>query len=980
MKRLIFILLYFSFSASAQNSVSFENAYDQYEYLPSGILEAVSYSNTHIKNISSTEQVSCSGMPLPYGIFGLFENGENYFKENGKLVEELSGIPITIQKSLISNQILAYAGAFNALMQIQTTDISQKNDPTKIYTVLEQLSEIPDSGLVNLFARDAQIFEYLRFMNSHEKAQIFQFEQHHFNLSSVFGIENYNVLSSKRISLSANGIASENNQTYTLSAAKSTQYGPAIWNPAPSCNFSSRSGTAVSAITIHTIQGTYAGAISWSQNCSSSVSYHYVVRSSDGQITQMVAEEEKAWHVGSENPYTIGYEHEGYVTESTWYTPEMYENSADLSRDIINSGYGIEGIRTYFGPSSSSSDVLGGCTKIKGHQHYPNQTHLDPGIYWDWEHYYRLINNNPSVVTLTDPTGNFYDSGGAASNYTDDERLIWLIEPANALNVTINFTAFSIENNYDYLYIYDGNSIDAPLFGVYTSTNSPGTISSTGGSLTIEFRSDCGTVSSGWAANWTSTIINTIPPSTSIENLSDWKTQNWTANFTDGAVGTVDQKYYLCASKPSGYNGWKSNTIKGFLNEDFDDNLSDWIQQTDSWSVTGNAISNTDINQSNTNSWINLAQNDQASYLYHWKQNITSSGANQRAGLHFFCDDPTLPNRGNSYFVYFRNSNNKVQIYKVVNDVFTMEIENDCSVNTNIAYDYKVTYDPQTGWIRVFANDTLVSEWQDPSPLVSGSAVSLRTGNCIVEFDDVRVYKSRSNTASVSVGPGEDFFEQSENSNPAGMIRSIVLDDGDLWSNVNSEEYLVDWTVPVIDEINDGSGLDLDTIYNPIIEGNWAASDPNSGLLEFEYAIGTTSGGTDVSNWTNNGLSQTFSHVLASPIYDQIYYLSLRATNGAGLINELVSDGQRLVEESSSIYENWLNAISIYPNPASDFLFFKNVKSPIEIFLYSPEGKLLLERKITSDSAIELNKYAAGIYQLVIRNGNQFVVKKVEIL
>ena len=173
---------------------------------------------------------------------------------------------------------------------------------------------------------------------------------------------------------------------------KSQDYGPALWTPTTSCNFSSRNGTAVSAITIHTVQGSYSGAISWAQNCNSGVSYHYVIRSSDGQVTQMVLEGSKAWHVGSENPYTIGYEHEGYVNNPVWYTNSLYQSSANLSKDIILSGYGINGLRTYYGAASSGSNVLGTCVKIKGHQHYPNQTHTDPGINWDWEKYYRLIN------------------------------------------------------------------------------------------------------------------------------------------------------------------------------------------------------------------------------------------------------------------------------------------------------------------------------------------------------------------------------------------------------------------------------------------------------------------------------------------------------------------------------------------------------------------------------------------------------------
>ena len=39
------------------------------------------------------------------------------------------------------------------------------------------------------------------------------------------------------------------------------------------------------------------------------------------------------------------------------------------------------------------------------------------------------------------------------------------------------------------------------------------------------------------------------------------------------------------------------------------------------------------------------------------------------------CDDPTLPNRGNSYFVWMREDDDKLQIYKVVNDVFSLEVQ-----------------------------------------------------------------------------------------------------------------------------------------------------------------------------------------------------------------------------------------------------------------------------------------------------------------
>ncbi len=77
-----------------------------------------------------------------------------------------------------------------------------------------------------------------------------------------------------------------------------------------------------------------AGAISWFQNRQSQVSAHYVIRSSDGQITQMVEENDTAWHGRNWNGRSIGIEHEGWVDQPRWFTDAMYRSSAALTREI----------------------------------------------------------------------------------------------------------------------------------------------------------------------------------------------------------------------------------------------------------------------------------------------------------------------------------------------------------------------------------------------------------------------------------------------------------------------------------------------------------------------------------------------------------------------------------------------------------------------------------------------------------------------
>ncbi|MEH6435354.1 peptidoglycan recognition protein family protein [Massilia sp. DD77] len=172
-------------------------------------------------------------------------------------------------------------------------------------------------------------------------------------------------------------------------ALASTDYPPAIWNPAASCNYSARTAS-VSHVTVHTTQGSYAGSISWFQNCSAGVSAHYVIRSSDGQVTQMVREADKAWHVGNSNGYTVGIEHEGYVANpSAWYTTAMYNASSALTRDILASRSLSQ--KVYDGSAGWNAVPSDSLYNVKGHVNYASQSHTDPGSGWDWPRYKSLV-------------------------------------------------------------------------------------------------------------------------------------------------------------------------------------------------------------------------------------------------------------------------------------------------------------------------------------------------------------------------------------------------------------------------------------------------------------------------------------------------------------------------------------------------------------------------------------------------------------
>lgn len=158
--------------------------------------------------------------------------------------------------------------------------------------------------------------------------------------------------------------------------------------PASSSNYTNSSRTSVSTVVIHTVEGSYSGAISWLQNSAASASAHYVIRSSDGEITQMVDEEDVAWHGGhwETNQNSIGIEHEGYVSQpESWYTDTMYRASAALVRDICDR-YGIPADRDHV---IGHSEVPG-CAYSGG----GSSCHTDPGDGWDWDRFMALVNED----------------------------------------------------------------------------------------------------------------------------------------------------------------------------------------------------------------------------------------------------------------------------------------------------------------------------------------------------------------------------------------------------------------------------------------------------------------------------------------------------------------------------------------------------------------------------------------------------------
>ena len=926
-------------------NASFRKAYSLNPSIPKGVLESVAFSQSRFYHLDDNQEPSCIGYPKAYGVMGLTENGQGYFRNNLIYVSQLSGYSVADMKADPEKNILAYAKAFSTLQQ----KLSISGNDLKTYQpIFIALSELPlVNDLQNDFAINAHLYQLYWFLSKGEFQDFYGFPDYLIDIKSIFG-NNYEILSSQTVIINSSAITNNSGAAYKSSGVAkvaSPDYGPAIWDPT-TCNYSSRNGTAITMVAIHDVEGTYAGCISWFKNCSASASAHYVARSSDGQITQMIYEIDKAWHIGSENPYTLGIEHEGYASSgASWYTTAMLTSSAALVRDMCSS-HGINPLRCYFGPGCSGSTtqcLQGTCVKIKGHQMFPNQTHSDPGPYWNWDKYYKLLNNTPTTTTITLTGGTFYDTGGSAANYGSDERKLWLFKPSGgATSISMNFTSFNVEKSFDYMFIYDGNSVNSTLIGKYTSTVSPGNINSTGPNLLIEFRSDCATTASGWAATYTTNAVVTpttstttadnVAPTTLISTVGAWKTANFTATYTDadnvGGSG-LQKSFYQVID----FNGteWRGNYTHGFFSDNFDVAIHpEWTQKTGTWGINTNALEQTDETSTaaaNTNIYAALTQTVSNRYLYNFKAKIDGAGSNRRAGFHFFVDKPDSSNRNNSYFVYLRlatsTTSATVEIYKTVNNVFNLKVNPTCTITPNQWYDYKVIFDRISGKIDVYQDNTIIATWTDATPHTVGDYISFRSGNCKWSLDEIKVYRSRPTASvSVSVGSGNTKDARYQNPNPtqsACKVKSIVNDVAGNLSTIDFEDVNIDWTNPSnISTIKDGKSSDINVVVtSDSLSANWSSSnDPNSAIARYWYSIGTSPGAVNTLTWTSNWGDTTVTAKNLILATGTTYYFNVKSENGAGLFSNVISTNGQTVTIPTGVKElTESNLVKVYPNP-----------------------------------------------------------------
>jgi len=131
------------------------------------------------------------------------------------------------------------------------------------------------------------------------------------------------------------------------------------------------------------------------------------------------------------------------------------------------------------------------------------------------------INMGAGPTTTNSPTGTLFDDGGPAGVYMNNANYSLLISVPGADSISLTFSAFNTELDWDYFQIYQGNSAaglhitngsvpPASLGnnfagfgpGIHGAPLTPFTYRVAGSEMFLRFRSDGSVNAAGWQATW----------------------------------------------------------------------------------------------------------------------------------------------------------------------------------------------------------------------------------------------------------------------------------------------------------------------------------------------------------------------------------------------------------------------------------------------------------------------------------------------
>ncbi|MCA9624876.1 MAG: N-acetylmuramoyl-L-alanine amidase [Myxococcales bacterium] len=255
-------------------------------------------------------------------------------------------------------------------------------------------------------------------------------------------------------------------------------YGDSVWRPT-SKHSARPSGAAgdPSMVIIHSCEGSYSSCLNTLTTSSAQVSAHYVVNGTGSEISQMVRENRKAWHIGAtykcsrngnvrcdlngygSNGFTVGIEHAGFASQSSWP-----QNQLDASARLVCD------IATDHGITIDKFHVV-------GHGQLQPYNRTDPGKNWPWASFLASANAFCNQGGGTGGGGTGGGGEGGSGGGGTGELLTIVVDSNNGANgsdaqciVSGNWTASNNVSGYyntGYWWRSTGSTTDAARFEAF---------------------------------------------------------------------------------------------------------------------------------------------------------------------------------------------------------------------------------------------------------------------------------------------------------------------------------------------------------------------------------------------------------------------------------------------------------------------------------------------------------------------------------
>lgn len=547
------------------------------------------------------------------------------------------------------------------------------------------------------------------------------------------------------------------------------------------------------------------------------------------------------------------------------------------------------------------------------------------------------IGNDPNeqcsgVTNLIAETGTFSDGSGNLGNYSDNANCKWVIAPTGATQITLNFTEFNTEADYDIVTVYDGPDDTFPILATWWGNTLPTAITTTDGvgAMCVKFTSDISDNFSGWSANYTATVV---PAScgglTTLTNGSD--------SFNDGSgidnyINNQQCTWYIappCAS----------SVTLSFTEFDTESNFDGVIVYDDLYGTnllgayTGNTIPSNIT--SNTGEMLVFFVSDYSTSLGGFNASYTSTGTSNYslADTVLNTSDYGEISDGSSATDYCNNTSSSwliqpPQATSITLDFTEFDLEESSSDGSAI-YDYVTVYDgidSSSPVLGKFSGSFL------PPNLTSTN------GSMFITFN--------SDTSNTFQG-WKAFYTSIQA--PICSNETLTAENGTL---------------------SDGSGLQD---YSNNSECSWLIQPDNGNIITLTF--------------TEFDTEEDFDGVL---IYDGIDESSeligvftgsdipeVISSTGGSMYVLFVSDESIRKEGWSANYDtnslsigqtNQLESIKVYPNPTSGIVYISPSEKVLTIQIYDLLGKVIMSEK--GVNKVNIRDLSSGVYMIKLSDGD----------